>query len=48
VPRKLVGTQTDAGEVSSRIRPVFRDRDDLSSASDLGVTVKQALADSKI
>lgn len=47
VPRKLVGKQTDAGEVSSRIRPVFRDRDDLSSASDLGVTVKQALADSE-
>jgi tetratricopeptide (TPR) repeat protein len=29
------------------LRPVFRDRDDLSSASDLGETVKQALADSE-
>jgi tetratricopeptide (TPR) repeat protein len=47
IPRKLVGTKTGMGEVSSRIKPVFRDRDDLSSASDLGGTVKQALSDSE-
>ncbi len=47
VPRNLVGKATGAGEVPSRIRPVFRDRDDLSSATDLGSTVKQALADSE-
>ena len=47
VPRKLVGTKNAVGKVPSRIRPVFRDRDDLSSASDLGGTVKQALADSE-
>ena len=47
VPRKLIGTETGVGEVPSRIRPVFRDRDDLSSASDLGGTVNQALADSE-
>jgi len=47
VPRKLVGTKTSRGEVTARLRPVFRDRDDLSSASDLGGTVKQALADSE-
>jgi len=47
VPRKLVGTKTGVGEVPARIRPVFRDRDDLSSAADLGVTVKQALVDSE-
>ena len=47
VPRKLVGTKTDAGKVPSRIQPVFRDRDDLSSAADLGITVKQALLDSE-
>lgn len=47
VPRKLVGTKTSVGEVSARIRPVFRDRDDLSSASDLGNTVKQALSESE-
>lgn len=47
VPRKLVGTSTAVGEVPSRIQPVFRDRDDLSSAQDLGGTVKQALTDSE-
>ena len=47
VPRNLVGSKTSVGEVPARIRPVFRDRDDLSSATDLGDTVKQALADSE-
>jgi len=47
VPRKLVGTSTGKGKVPARIRPVFRDRDDLSSAADLGDTVKHALADSE-
>ena len=47
IPRKLVGTKTAGGEVPARIRPVFRDRDDLSSASNLGDTVQQALADSE-
>jgi tetratricopeptide (TPR) repeat protein len=47
LPRKLVGTKAGAGEVPSRIKPVFRDRDDLSSSTDLGGTVKQALSDSE-
>jgi hypothetical protein len=47
VPRKLVGKETGAGHVPARIRPVFRDREDLSSAVDLEVTVKQALANSE-
>ena len=47
IPRRLVGTRTDLGVVPARIKPVFRDRDDLSSASDLGETVKQALTDSE-
>lgn len=47
VPRKLVGTTTVRGKVPARIRPVFRDRDDLSSAADLGHTVRQALADAE-
>lgn len=47
IPRKLVGTKTGADEVPSRIKPVFRDRDDLSSTHDLGDTVKQALSDSE-
>jgi len=47
VPRKLVGKKTGPGEVPARIKPVFRDRDELSSTSDLSGTVKQALADSE-
>ena len=41
VPRNLVGAKTNAGLVPSRIRPVFRDREDLSSATDLAESVKQ-------
>ncbi len=47
LPRKLIGIETDVGEVPGRIRPVFRDRDDLSSAADLGHTVEKALSDSE-
>jgi tetratricopeptide (TPR) repeat protein len=47
VPRKLVGTKNAVGKVPARIKPVFRDRDDLSSAGNLGDTVKQALIDSE-
>ena len=47
VPRKLIGSTAGEGKVPARIRPVFRDRDDLSSASDLGGTVKRALTDSE-
>jgi tetratricopeptide (TPR) repeat protein len=47
VPRHLVANKTSVGEVPKRIRPVFRDRDDLSSATDLKGTVKQALSDSE-
>ena len=47
VPRSLVGSKTAVGEVPARIKPIFRDRDELSSAVDLGSTVKQALSDSE-
>jgi len=47
VPRNLVGGKTVIGTVPARIRPVFRDRDDLSSATDLGGIVAQALAESE-
>ncbi len=47
LPRNLVGLKTAMGEVPARIKPVFRDRDELSSASNLGDTVKQALSDSE-
>ena len=47
MPRNLIGLKTTMGEVPARIKPVFRDRDELSSASNLGETVKQALSDSE-
>lgn len=47
VPRHLVGKATSVGDVPGRINPVFRDREDLSSANDLKDTVKKALADSE-
>ena len=47
IPRKLVGKKYDADEVPARIRPVFRDRDELPSATDLSSSVKQALSESE-
>jgi hypothetical protein len=44
IPRKLVGTRTPHGEVPRRLVPIFRDRDELSSAADLPGKVKEALA----
>jgi len=44
VPRRLVGTTTAAGIIPRRLAPVFRDRDELPSATDLGSKVDEALA----
>jgi len=46
IPGKLVGTKTPSGAVPKHLRPIFRDRDDLSSASDLSTTVIATLAKS--
>ena len=43
VPRRLVGSEGAFGPIPRRLAPVFRDREDLSSASDLSATVKKAL-----
>ncbi len=45
-PKNLVGTATAHGAVPRRLAPVFRDREELASATDLGVILRQALADS--
>ena len=47
IPRKLVQSRQGTGGLPRRIRPVFRDREELSSGADLSHTVKQALADSE-
>jgi tetratricopeptide (TPR) repeat protein len=45
-PRQLVGTQTARGKVPRRLNPVFRDREELASATDLGEVISEALRES--
>src|SRR3954471_23301941 len=47
VPSRLVGQTTSSGVIPRRLLPIFRDRDELASATDLGRTVNAALAQSK-
>ena len=46
VPHRLVGRQTGAGTIPRRLGPVFRDREELATADDLGEKISQALEDS--
>jgi tetratricopeptide (TPR) repeat protein len=45
-PRPLIGTATAHGPVPKRLHPVFRDRDELASDTDLGTAILAALAGS--
>lgn len=47
VPPSLVGKLTDQGPVPARLTPMFRDRHELSAASDLGEEIEEALAGSR-
>lgn len=47
VPKRLVGTEGLHGTVPARLTPIFRDRDELSSASDLSAKIKAALENSE-
>ena len=46
VPRHLIGRATSQGPVPARLGPIFRDREELSSAPDLGATINRALEQS--
>ena len=46
VPKHLVGQDTAYGPVPERIAPIFRDREELSTATSLGNTLTEALRDS--
>ena len=46
IPRPLVGLPIAAGTVPMRLRPVFRDRDELPTSGDLGYTIEEALRQS--
>jgi hypothetical protein len=47
VPRKIVGRKTVQGEIPKRLFPVFRDREELPGASDLGGKLQEALRTSR-
>ncbi|HET7556798.1 MAG TPA: toll/interleukin-1 receptor domain-containing protein [Rhodanobacteraceae bacterium] len=47
VPSRLVGTRTAHGIIPRRLNPVFRDREELASATDLGRKVNDALGKSE-
>ena len=47
VPARFVGTLGADGPVPARLFPVFRDREELSSSSDLGASIRAALANSE-
>ena len=46
IPARLVGKAGEFGAIPARVTPVFRDREDLSSATDLTGEVRSAMADS--
>jgi len=46
LPRHLVGRDSAFGPVPDRIAPVFRDREELATATNLGETLTRALAES--
>ncbi len=43
VPSRLVGRTTSSGVITRRLGPIFRDRSDLPTATDLGATITEAL-----
>lgn len=45
-PRDMIGTRTPRGVVPARLTPVFRDREELASATDLGAEIREALRQS--
>ncbi len=46
VPERLRGRVAPIGEVGARLAPIFRDRDELPTADDLGEAVQEALQQS--
>jgi tetratricopeptide (TPR) repeat protein len=46
VPKHIVGKQTTFGPIPERIAPVFRDRDELATSTNLGATLTLALEQS--
>jgi tetratricopeptide (TPR) repeat protein len=47
VPSHLVGKRTKVGVIPRRLHPIFRDRAELASSTDLGDTINEALENSE-
>ena len=46
IPRRLVGQESAIGTVPGRLRPIFRDREELPTSADLGEQIATALRES--
>src|SRR5262249_141462 len=46
IPSKLAGKTTAVGVVPRRLKPIFRDRDELPASADLGAQLNAALSSS--
>ena len=46
LPKRLIGQVTERGAVPRQLSPIFRDREELASATDLGEVIDQALKNS--
>lgn len=46
IPKRLIGRPSPWGALAERLPPVFRDRDELATSSDLAASVRAALAES--
>ncbi len=47
IPSNLVGVSTKAGIIPKRLKPIFRDKEELAAANSLGEKIENALADSE-
>lgn len=47
IPKTLVGRETPQGKVPEKFKPFFRDRDDLSAATNLSASIKKAMKQSQ-
>lgn len=46
IPSRLVGRETPAGVIPTRLRPIFRDREEMGAGPDLSERLKAALSES--
>ncbi|MEE8295624.1 MAG: toll/interleukin-1 receptor domain-containing protein, partial [Sphingomonadales bacterium] len=47
IPKGLVGQVTAKGKIPAKFKPFFRDRDDLSAATNLSASIKKAMMQSE-